>query len=673
VENQRAFVVFLIRLICVCGLLASILAKPTSAQTTTYTYTGNPLTSGSSGGCQPGCSVTGSFTVSQPLPANLGGPVFDGLITPVPVPSLASYSFSGGGVTCNNANSPISPSSMLNVVTNSSGAITSWAVELIICGSPDNAVITQTFAVPGDQIDFANDATGSGWISFNSQNPGTWTGSSATCASLLSNSITTSLVNGDLDDPLPTTMKATFTPQPAGSMTVLQAAEVCGYTNFDWQQTINSDPIQDSVRAIQPSPGCLGPLETPDGDGILGYLCPAPPPYLDPPPGGYTYENGGKGDQAFPLYWDAITDGGAELLANEPGGNVLNFTDIPGDPCLVGPLGTPSVNYLDFPGIRKACGSTAPIGSKLAFTTHLIGICGTASDYFKMCKSSFEPETNTNCTSIGTCVDIGMGPIWTSNYNGTVGGVGTIKNTLPPDAGSGVGGVTITNVQETPMVGTSATPSQTLTSGKACNGVFSGRFSGNITISAGQNCTFVNGTITGNIQANGGSLALSGVRVSGNVQLVGVSTFSIGPFAAINGDLQVQSIPAGTTQSKVCASAVSGDLQFQNNRSPVEIGSATLSSCAGNAIGGNLQVQNNAAQTVIDNNGVSGNLQDQNNGASSTIDGNTVIGNLQVQNDIGTTQVSSNVVKNILQCENNASISGGGNTAKLKQGQCSAF
>jgi hypothetical protein len=46
---------------------------------------------------------------------------------------------------------------------------------------------------------------------------------------------------------------------------------------------------------------------------------------------------------------------------------------------------------------------------------------------------------------------------------------------------------------------------------------------------------------------------------------------------------------------------------------------------------------------------------------------------LQDQNNIGSTQVFSNVITAALQCQGNTSITGGGNTALSKQGQCAKF
>ena len=189
-------------------------------------------------------------------------------------------------------------------------------------------------------------------------------------------------------------------------------------------------------------------------------------------------------------------------------------------------------------------------------------------------------------------------------------------------------------------------------SGTTCNGVFNGTFSGNLTVSAGQNCIFVGGTIEGNVQLSGGTLQLTNVAVDGNVQITGGGTFSIGPSATIGGNLEVHNIPVGAAQSQVCDSRINGNVQFQNNGTAVQIGSA-FPACTGNTIGGNLEVQNNTGETRIFDNTVKGNLHDQDNTGSTQVFVNTIGGNLQ--------------------CDNDASITGGKNLAGNKQGQCSAF
>ena len=169
-------------------------------------------------------------------------------------------------------------------------------------------------------------------------------------------------------------------------------------------------------------------------------------------------------------------------------------------------------------------------------------------------------------------------------------------------------------------------------SGTACNGTHDGTFKGNLTVSAGQNCIFIGGGVTGNVQQNGGNLELlESAEVGGNLQITGASTFTTCPGVVIKGNLQVQNLPAGTVQNQICGSDVQGNLQFQNSGTALLIGAS--SACAGNTVGGNLQDNNNTAPTQVFDNTINGNLQ----------------------------------------CQNNTSITGGGNTASKKQGQCATF
>jgi hypothetical protein len=190
-------------------------------------------------------------------------------------------------------------------------------------------------------------------------------------------------------------------------------------------------------------------------------------------------------------------------------------------------------------------------------------------------------------------------------------------------------------------------------SGTACNGVYDGIFNGNVMVMPGQNCIFVDGGVTGNVQESGGNLVLDQSQVGGNVQVNGGGTFAIGPASTIGGNLQVQNLPTGSGQDPVCGTTVNGNLQIQNNGTAIEIGALPPASCAGNTVGGDLQVQNNTAAT--------------------TVVGNTVGGNLQDNSNIGATQVFNNLVNNNLQCQLDSAITWGGNTAGSKQGQCATF
>lgn len=193
-----------------------------------------------------------------------------------------------------------------------------------------------------------------------------------------------------------------------------------------------------------------------------------------------------------------------------------------------------------------------------------------------------------------------------------------------------------------------------LTSGNQCNGTYTGPFNGNLTVTNGQTCVLVGGEYAGNVSLNGGKLSISNAVIDGNVQVQGGGTFTIGPDAAIDGNLEVQNLGFGVTPSQVCGTFVAGNLEFQNIGAPVQIGSASLW-CAGNVIGGNLeaQVSTGVGSIAIVNNIVGGNLLDLNNAAP--------------------TQVVDNQVTQDLQCQNNVSITGSGNSAGQKKGQCKAL
>lgn len=432
---------------------------------------------------------------------------------------------------------------------------------------------------------------------------------------------------------------ATFTPNQG--YTLAQAAQVCGFKDFDWIQqiTVQFDPSAFYARNLG---GAFDPAVS-----SSVRLTSKRVPWSDPPQGGgYAAGFGGDvvPDNSYPFYYDQNT----ELAGHEDGsampactlatsaGKTLTFHDAPADPCLPGGSGVGTPKCTD--PVLAPGATSEPKGSFGGYQTHLAGI-------------NFD----------GTATDLGIGFTWTSNYNGTTGGAWIKKTDLAADE-DGTGGVIITSLNQittyggitvTGINGGSPGTPATLASGNACNGVFGGTFDGNVTVSAGQNCTFTNGQITGNVNVNGGNLVLSGVLIGQNVRIVGGGTFSIGPSTTINGNLEIHDLPTGAAQNQVCGSTVSGNLQFHNNGTSVQIGSASESLCVGNVIGGNLEVHNNTGSTAIFSNTVGGNLDDHNNTAP--------------------TQVFSNSVRQNLQCVSNSSITGGGNAAGQKQGQCTRF
>jgi uncharacterized repeat protein (TIGR03803 family) len=169
-------------------------------------------------------------------------------------------------------------------------------------------------------------------------------------------------------------------------------------------------------------------------------------------------------------------------------------------------------------------------------------------------------------------------------------------------------------------------------SGGSCNGVYSGIFWGNITVSQGQSCAWTDGgKIFGNVYVTGGSLNLNNASVFGNVQVIG-GTYSIGPSVSIWSTLSVQNVPSGSAQNTICGVVIGGSLYYDNNGTAAQIGSSS-GSCPGNQIGGDLEVDSNTAPV----------------------------------------QVFDNTVRDDLACSGDSALTGAGNTAKNKIGQCSSF
>lgn len=443
---------------------------------------------------------------------------------------------------------------------------------------------------------------------------------------------------------------ATFTPNqasgapPAPGMpgyTLAQAAQLCGFKNFNWvqQKTVQFDPSPFYARNLN------GAYDSSIGGFVR--LTSKRAPYDDPPKGGGYAPGAGGGatpDNSYPFYYDTAL----ELPAHEDGtigpgtatpacaltataGSTLTFHDAPSNSCLPGGAGAGTPPCTD--AILAPGATTEPKGSFGAFVTHLAGI-------------NFD----------GTATDLQIGFTWTTDNNGTTGGVTINKTDLPAD-GNGTGGVTITSITDITnfggltvvgVNGSSSGAPAVLAFGNACDGAFGGTFNGDVTVSSGQNCAFSGGYIAGNVRMSGGTLALSGVLVGGDIQITG-GTFSIGPTAVVNGNLEVHDM-MNADSSQVCGSTVYGNVEIHNNAGAIQFGAVDQTLCLGAFIGGNVEIHNNTGVTGLFGNTVSGNVEDHNNKAL--------------------TQVFGNVVSRNLHCVNNASIAGGGNTAAKKQGEC---
>jgi hypothetical protein len=222
--------------------------------------------------------------------------------------------------------------------------------------------------------------------------------------------------------------------------------------------------------------------------------------------------------------------------------------------------------------------------------------------------------------------------------NGFATGNLTIQGT-PPAGSAGRYNVPITarNGQGNPATQTLVLDIVTITgaapaSSSTCNGNYNGTFKGNVVLSPGQNCSFFGGGITGNVSLNGGNLSLTNATINGNVGIQGGSSFSIGQGTTINGNLNITNVGSGSTSSQVCGTKVTGNATIDSNAIPMMIGSP-VNFCFTNVFSNNLNITNNTGAITVNENDVDKNLN----------------------------------------CSGNTAITGSGNAAEKKQGQCSGF
>jgi len=169
-------------------------------------------------------------------------------------------------------------------------------------------------------------------------------------------------------------------------------------------------------------------------------------------------------------------------------------------------------------------------------------------------------------------------------------------------------------------------------SGGRCNGAYTGTFNGTLVVSAGQNCAFYGGGISGNVAVKGGTLTLSNATVTGSMSIQGGAAFSIGAGTTIDGNLSIKNVGSGTATGQICAATLNGNLTVSHNAIPITIGSPETY-CYGNNLGGYVEMLDNTAPV----------------------------------------SVYANSITKYLACQSNTSIKGGENTAKQKLGQCAAF
>jgi hypothetical protein len=190
-------------------------------------------------------------------------------------------------------------------------------------------------------------------------------------------------------------------------LTLQQAASYCGFVNFDWAQLQETQFDPSAFWAAK-----LGGGFDPAISGPVN-LTSSTTPFNDPPPGGgYTCVGaldctllGNPAENfSYPFYYML----GSDLSNHESGGLTLTFHDAPGDPCLPGGQGAN----------RSACNNTEePAGSYDGFITDLAGV-----------------------NADGTATDLGIGITWTSDYNGTSGGV-YVNLQMPLQMATGLAGL----------------------------------------------------------------------------------------------------------------------------------------------------------------------------------------------------------------------------------------
>jgi len=352
----------------------------------------------------------------------------------------------------------------------------------------------------------------------------------------------------------PTAMEAEFRPSDG----LEHAASDCGFARFNWQQTIDFLP--------SPSPFTLA--ARPDLPALT-----APPAFLDPPLGGYPYAPV-KGTKAFPYYYALDDNDPFPLKPHENGGTFLSFADAPFDPLLI----------------------FVPLPSRyMAFTTRLVGVLpgGVVGPTLYQWK-------------------------WKTNLNGLFGGVSQTASDIPVDAGSGTGGITIT---ETNGVPTSLPPpsANTYPANTSCASSMSGTFLGDVSVPENASCKLSIANVKGNIQVGqNASLLVASSVVTGNVHADHcasvrlASTFALADNVYLSDSVSI----AGNFEIQHCV--------MQSGYDGPDI-----------KIGGNFECHNNSGPCIARNGEVGGNVHVHNNSPSSPSDIslNTIKGNLQCEHD----------------------------------------
>lgn len=254
----------------------------------------------------------------------------------------------------------------------------------------------------------------------------------------------------------PSSIKASLT--ATNGLSLLAAAQACGFAGFDWVQQITWLPSPSAAYIYDPialSSPVIIPPQTPINDppfAPCGGVYPGAPQY---PSCGWAYPEMQQPPfyNAYPFYYNymdvpfgcAVKDksSGDCIVPISQGSDTLNFYDKPENACLPGGAFAPGGKYATPTQYAPQCqGSTItpPLLSFMGFTTQLVGICNsTPLDT----ASLLCPALGSNQPSV---------PLyqwtWISDANGYGGNVfvTTVASSDLPDSTSGSGGVTITSI-----------------------------------------------------------------------------------------------------------------------------------------------------------------------------------------------------------------------------------
>jgi hypothetical protein len=226
------------------------------------------------------------------------------------------------------------------------------------------------------------------------------------------------------------------------SVKLIDAANGCGFVGFEWQQKILNLPCVPSLiypfvpssRIFPRVPSLISPQNMCPLDPLQSLTASPDNPINDPPSGGVTALPAGYDPFPYVYAWTTATSGGkVALLDQETMPNVACDATNTVTPLTAGcvPIVSSDGKVLAFHDDPSGPWSDTdaqqnPPPYFLAFTTSLVGV-----DKFGNPVSPPLYQWS-----------------WTSTFNGTFGGVHQLSsfNPSPPDPGSGIGGISITNI-----------------------------------------------------------------------------------------------------------------------------------------------------------------------------------------------------------------------------------